>query len=426
MTLFYFLIYNLLFVPVLFLASHLAMFFNQKLRQGVLGRYRIFETLRRNATQYASHPVMVVHCASLGEYEHIKPFLREFKRVRPDFRTIVLFFSPSGYRHARPFSGVDLFLYAPFEWFLSLWRFHRMVRPALWIIAKHDVWPNQVWMAHWLGVPIFLINASLHDQSSRLLIYSRAFHRNIYQKFTAILAVSDADRNNFLKLADASRVQTVGDTKYDQVFYRRDESRKKAVLPLAVIQNRWIFVAGSTWPEDHRHLLPAIRSVMETHSEFLAIICPHEPTDAHLRELLEAFPEDQRILYSEMNQYREQSVIIVDQVGILANLYSAGKVAYVGGSFKQNIHNVLEAAVYEIPVLFGPVNQNSHEAQLLKANGGAYQVHDAREIEQYLRKFLTNDIFRQEVGKRAFQVVQQNAGATRRTVEVILQSLPDA
>ncbi len=425
MTLVYFLLYNIVFVPLFFVAIHIGMLFNPKLRLGVLGRYRVFHHLRKHKKNLTNAPVMVVHCASMGEFEHIKPFLLEFKKERPDFKVVVLFFSPSGYENVRSFPAVDLFLYTPFDWFFTLWRFLKTVRPTLWIVAKHDVWPNQVWLANWFHIPIFLINASLHGQSSRLLPYTRAFHRNIYHKFTGILVISEADRQNFLHLADASRIQVVGDTKYDQVFHRREESQKRALLPEHLCQQRWIFVAGSTWPEDHRHLIPALQQLLPTHPELLAIICPHEPTPQHLRELEDAFPAEKRIRFSQLQHFHDQSVIIVDRIGILANLYSCGKVAYVGGSFKQNIHNVLEPAVYEIPVLFGPVNQNSHEAQLLKANGGAFEVHNAREVQGYLEKFLKNDVFRQEVGKKAFQVVQKNAGATRRTLEVIFRELEE-
>ncbi len=420
---FYFLIYNLLFLPLLFILVHLAAFFNRKVRQAVLGKYQLYCRLRRYRTVWMNRPVAVVHCASMGEFEHIKPFLNDFKKIKPDYAVLVLFFSPSGFQNVKSFPSVDLFLYAPFDSLFSIWRFIHTVRPRLWIIAKHDVWPNQVWLTRWFRIPVFLINASLHQQSSRLLWLFRPFHQTIYRSFTRILTISETDRNNFLKLVPDSLLRVTGDTKFDQVLYRKEESRKRKVLPHEKLQNRWVFVAGSTWPEDQHHLIPAIKSLHGRFPQFLTIICPHEPTDHHLKELRKEISPLEYVLLSEIERLEDQEVIIVDRIGVLANIYGVGHAAYVGGSFRQNVHNVLEPAAYGIPVLFGPVNQNSHEAQLLKASGGGIEVHQAEEIEAILEKFLLNDIYRQETGRKAFQIVEKHRGATHRTIQYILADL---
>lgn len=417
---FFIFLYNVLFVPVMFLGIHIVALFHSKLRRGLLGRYRIYRDLRKLRPPLNGGPVMVVHCASMGEFEHIKPFLLEFKKMRPDYRILVLFFSPSGYENVRSFPAVDLFLYTPFDWFLSVWRFIRRVKPSLWVVAKHDVWPNQVWIARMHRIPIFLINASLHQQSSRLLRYTRTFHQSVYGNFTRILTISENDRHHFLKLTEPEKITVVGDTKYDQVLYRRDESLKKKIIDPALLAHRWVLVAGSTWPEDQQHLIPAVKSLTRRYPQFLTIFCPHEPTASHIDQLQKSLQPMKTILLSEISNYSGEPFIIVDRVGVLANLYSLGKVGYVGGSFRQNIHNALEPAVYGIPVLFGPVNRNSHAAQLLKAEGGAVEVRSAEEIEHVLEKFIRNDIYRRETGKKAFQVVEENRGATRRTIDIIL------
>jgi len=384
-----FIIYNLIFVPIFFVLCHLGAIFNQ-------------------------NPLMVVHCASMGEFEHIKPFLVQFKKARPDFRIIVLFFSPSGYKNIQSFPCVDLFLYAPFDWFLPVFRFMIRLKPTLWVIAKHDVWPNQVWFANWLKIPLFLINASLH---------SKYFHRILYSRFTKILTISENDQSNFLKLVPSEKILLVGDTKFDQVIYRRNESKKLTYLPERVTSNRWIFIAGSTWPEDHKHLLPAVKKLSEKHQNFFTIICPHEPTPKHLDELTKNLQPLKSILLSNIQNYSNESVLIIDKIGILANIYGLGKVAYVGGSFKQNVHNVLEAAVYAIPVLIGPVNSNSNEAQLLKAAGGCFEVKNSTDIFNFLEKFFINDIYRRESGVKAFRIVKENCGATELSVQTILSYL---
>ncbi len=423
MTFFYFIIYNFIFFPAAFILIHIAVLFNRKLRQGIRGRYQIYSQLKAARNSIAGHPIMVLHCASMGEFEHIKPFILEFKNLKPDLRVIILFFSPSGFQNIKDFPGIDLFIYSPFDWFLPVWRFMKRVKPACWIIAKHDVWPNQVWMAKFLKIPVFLINGSLHQQSSRLLWFTLPFHKAIYHHFTRILTISEPDRNNFLRIAPEDIVSVTGDTKYDQVMFRMKESQSKILIPPEILKDRWTLVAGSTWPEDQRHLVPAIKSLHGRNSNLLTIICPHEPTSQHLRELQQALQPLEYVLLSDIKDFSDQEVILVDRIGVLANLYGLGKAAYVGGSFHQNVHNVLEPAVYKIPVLFGPVNQNSYEAQLLKASGGGIQVQNAFELENHLEKFMMNDIYRQEAGRKAFYVVEQNTGTTARTINIITEHL---
>ncbi len=414
-------VYNVVFIPIFYLSLILLSFFNLKVRHGFWGRFGMFRKL--NAFLKSGDPegpVLVIHCASMGEFEHTKPFLVEFKKKKPEYRIIVLFFSPSGFENIKSFSQVDLFLYSPHEIFISVWWFIRKVKPSIWIVAKHDVWPNQVWFCRLFRIPLFLINASLHQQSSRLILPTRFFHHTVYTHFTHILAVSETDMHNFSLLVGPEKCSVVGDTKYDQVIFRRNESMKKEIIPADVYRDSWTVVAGSTWPEDHHHLIPAFLKLREKYDNLKLVVCPHEPTSSHIQELQSALNGVSSILLSRLSDYSGEKVIIIDRIGVLANVYSIARVAYVGGSFKQNIHNVLEAAVYKVPVIFGPVNNNSHEAQLLKAGKGGLEIHNAAEIEFQLEKFLINEIYRQEAGQQAYRVVENNAGATRKTVDRIL------
>jgi 3-deoxy-D-manno-octulosonic-acid transferase len=423
MTILGFIIYNLFVAPFLFIGAHLLAIFNRKLRKGVWGRYLIYVQLRGQKKAFKGKPVIVFHCASMGEFEHIKPFLIEFKKIKPEYFTIVLFFSPSGYDNVKHFSEVDSFLYSPFDWILPIWRFMKTVKPSLWVDVKHDVWPNQVWFSKIFDIPVFLINASLLKQSTRLLWFIKSFHQTYYRYFTKIFTVSSNDYKNFSRLVSKDKLKIVGDTKYDQVIFRRDESMKMELIPKVVTRDKWVFIAGSTWPEDHEHIFKAIKNLRKKYENFLTIICPHEPTEIHLQEVLENFGNNEIILFSDISNYKGESIILINTVGVLANLYGKGKAAFIGGSFKQNIHNVLEAAVYKIPIIFGPVNKYSYEAQLLKANGGGLEVENALEIENRLNKFILNDVYRQEAGLKAFQIVQENKGATSLMVESLLSHL---
>lgn len=423
MSLFFAILYNLIFIPIFYLLLLLAIPFNSKIRRGIIGRLGMSRRVKEIKKQVNNRPVMVLHAASLGEFEHTKPFLLEFKKIKPDYFILVLFFSPSGFENVKHFPSVDAYLYSPHECFFSIWRFFRQLKPSLWIIAKYDVWPNQLWLARWFKVPIFLINATLHRGSKRLFWFTKPFYRAVYNKFNLILTISELDRQNFCQLVSNDRLVVIGDTKYDQVIYRKEESRKKELIPAKLVETHWIFVAGSTWPEDHVHLLPALKILHKKYEQLLSIICPHEPTAEHLAEI-EAYLQDEKsIRISQINSISNEKFIIVDQMGLLANLYSVGKLAYIGGSFKQNIHNVLEAAVYQIPVIFGPVNQVLLEAQILKSNMGGWEVRNSQEIQNIIEKFIKNDIFRRECGQKAYRVVEENRGATQKTIHKIIEYL---
>lgn len=415
------LIYNLIFIPFFYIILILMIPFNLKIRKGFIGRFGSIRRLKKFKKTVQGRPLAVFHCASMGEFEHTKPFLFELKKAVPEVKTIVLFFSPSGFENIKSFSVVDLFIYSPHEFFFSVWWFIRTVQPVVWIIAKHDVWPNQVWILQHFKVPLFLINASLHRQSSRLVWFTRPFHREVYRCFTKILTVSVTDKNNFSLLVDQEKLVVVGDTKFDQVLFRKEESLKKQIIPPSVFASCWPLVAGSTWPDDHHHLIPAFIELYNKYPEMCFVICPHEPTEIHLTELELALEKAGSIRLSNIDSHKNERFILIDRIGVLANIYSIGKIAYVGGSFRQNVHNVVEPAAYQIPVLFGPVNLNSYEAQLLKAKNGGWEIRNREEIRTMIEKFYINDIYRQESGKKAFQVVEENCGATTRSIQLIIE-----
>ena len=172
----------------------------------------------------------------------------------------------------------------------------------------------------------------------------------------------------------------MGDTRYDQVLRRSRESMRVQLLAPEVIAGKKVIIAGSTWPEDEAVLLPACRELMVERNDVLVILVPHEPTPNALEQLEQSLATHSHIRFSALSGYQGESYILVDSIGILMSLYRYGHVAFVGGSFHQGIHNVLEPAVYGIPVLIGPVHENSQEATALIAAGAAILVHDWEEI----------------------------------------------
>ncbi|RMF59700.1 MAG: hypothetical protein D6748_05825 [Calditrichaeota bacterium] len=417
--------YNLVLFPIIFITAHLMALVHPKIRKGIVARYGVKRDVQHFLESLPTERpnIYLFHCASLGEFEHIKPFLRRLKEKHPNSKTVVMFFSPSGYEHTRDFPLVDLTIYSPFDWWLPTIKLFRALNPRALLIAKYDVWPNQMWAACRLGIPRILINATLHPQSRRLHFPAKWFLRPIYKHLDRVLAISELDSFLYQQLVDKDKITTVGDSKFDQVYTRYQESQQKRVLPQRMLEQKFVFVAGSTWEEDEEHLIPAIKNIIQINQDFLAIICPHEPTPEHLKELRNQLAPLPVCAYSRLNQYQGESIILIDGVGLLANLYAEAHVAYVGGSFKQNIHNVLEPAVYGIPVLMGPVNRNSIEAQMLKEARGAIEVGSSGDIVKMLERFLVDEEHRLKIGENARRVVLEHRGATERIYKIIFSEI---
>jgi 3-deoxy-D-manno-octulosonic-acid transferase len=186
-------------------------------------------------------------------------------------------------------------------------------------------------------------------------------------------------------------------------------------MPEHVTKGRKVIVAGSTWGEDEAVLIPALRELSQRVPGLLTIIVPHEPTVSHLEELETSLHEfTTSIRFSALNEYAGQQAIVVDSVGILMVLYASAHLAYVGGSFRQGVHNILEAAVYGIPVLFGPKHWNSQESLHLLECGGAFVVTDPEDVVRAAHNLLTDESARMQAGTRAAKFVQANIGATQR------------
>jgi 3-deoxy-D-manno-octulosonic-acid transferase len=238
----------------------------------------------------------------------------------------------------------------------------------------------------------------------------------VYNAIDRILTVSEADREAFgLFRLTHPVVEPVGDTRYDQVVIRSAGARQRHLLPASILEGRRVLVVGSSWPEDEEVLLPAIFSLQHEIRNLLVIFVPHEPTVEHLEDLeADLAGHTGAIRFSALNEYSGEQVIIVDSIGILSVLYAAAHIAYIGGSFRQGVHNVLEAAVFGIPVLFGPRHRNSREPLMLVERGGAFVVSDTAECVRALHNLLDNESARRFAGERAAAFVQSQVGATDR------------
>lgn len=408
-------IYNLLIVPLLYVLIKISSFFSSKIRRGIRGRKRIFEDLIINAASLDKTKQLIwFHSSSLGEFEQAKPIIKELKNTR-DFNILVTFFSPSGYENSLRYPYADLVSYIPLDSKSNAERFIQIVKPNLVVLMRYDIWPNHIWAIKETGVPAILIDATMKKNSARHLPIIKNFHKYLFNDLSKILTVSKIDNERFkVFVKDKEKIKVVGDTRFDRVYEKSITSRGRNLINEELFKDKTVFVAGSTWEEDQEIIIPVFKKLCKYNENLLMIIAPHEPSILNLDKIEHDFVKElATIRFSYLNNFNGENVIIVDSIGILLALYTYADFAYVGGSFKQGIHNVLEAAVYGVPVVFGPKIDNSQEAQKLVEIGGGIVVRNKQNAYRAISNLITNQKKRKERGKISYDYVQQNLGASK-------------
>ncbi|UCH65464.1 MAG: 3-deoxy-D-manno-octulosonic acid transferase [Ignavibacterium sp.] len=410
--------YNILFLPLFYLLLRFGGLFKQKIKTGIAGRINLFEELSTNINSFNRTGQLIwFHSASLGEFEQAKPIIEKLKKEKNE-NIVVTFFSPSGYENSKKYPYADIISYLPFDTKSNAKKFVDIVKPDLFVMMRYDIWPNLIWYLKEKNIPAFLVDATMKKDSNRNLPVLKSFHKSLYKDVTKILTVSqdDADAFNDFELGN-DVVSVVGDTRFDRVYQKSLVAREKHLIHPDILENKKVHVAGSTWEQDEEVILRAFTKLSKYDKDVILIIAPHEPTLLHLEKIENEFAGRLKtIRFSYLNDYTAERVIIVDSIGILLTLYTYADVAFVGGSFKQNIHNVLEAAVYGIPVMFGPKISDSQEAKELQERGGGLMIRGRREAYRRMRSLFGDKELREARGKISLQYVQENIGATSKIV----------
>jgi 3-deoxy-D-manno-octulosonic-acid transferase len=413
--------YNILFLPLFYLLLRFGGVFKQKIKKGIAGRKNLFEELQTKINSFNRTGKLIwFHSASLGEFEQAKPIIEKLKKEKNE-NIIVTFFSPSGYENSKKYLYADVISYLPFDTKVNAQKFVDIVNPDLFIMMRYDIWPNLIWYLKESNIPAFLVDATMRKDSNRNLPIIKSFHKSLYKDVTKILTVSksDAEAFNDFDLED-DVVKVVGDTRFDRVYQKSLEAREKHLIHPDVLKNKKVLVAGSTWEQDEEVILKAFTKLAKYDEDVILIIAPHEPTLLHLEKIENEFEGRLKtIRFSYLNDYTTERVIIVDSIGILLTLYTYADAAFVGGSFKQNIHNVLEAAVYGIPVMFGPKISGSQEAKELQNRGGGLMIRGKREAYRRMRSLFSDKELQEARGAISLKYVQENIGATNKIVDEI-------
>lgn len=384
-------------------------------RRGIRERYARWAAGHRDG-----RPLLWMHAPSVGEGLMARPVLSLLRARRPDIRLAYTFFSPS----AAPFAqklDVDFTDYIPFDAPGDMAAALDALRPRALVFSKLDVWPELVREARRRGVALGMISASLAAGSSRRGGVARTLLRDAYASLDAVGASDAADADRLVQLGVRREVlEVTGDTRYDQVLQRVAQIDRTSPVLAALDDERPTLVAGSTWPADEGPLLTAFAALREHVGGARLVIAPHEPTASHLQPI-ESWARTRGLGTARLDApgAGRADVVLVDRVGILADLYAVADLAFVGGGFHAaGLHSVVEPAALGVPVLFGPRHSDSRDAALLIEAGAGASVANAADIQRLGIRWLTGEEGR-DAGRRARAVVERGRGAAERSVRLV-------
>lgn len=386
------------------LAVRLASLTNRKARLMIKGHRKTWRTLRDHAKE-RQHYVWF-HAASLGEFEQGRPLMERLRREHPEKRILLTFFSPSGYEVRKDYAGADLVCYLPFDTPLNARRFIRLVQPEKAFFIKYEFWHHYIDELHRAGVPVYSVSSIFRNDQIFFRPYGRGYARVLHH-FNHFFVQNEASRR-LLNSLGVTQVSVTGDTRFDRVIDIRNQA-KSLPLAAALTGDSRTIVAGSTWPPDEEILIP----YFNRHPELKLIIAPHEVNEEHLRSIEQRLKRP-ALRYSQATpeSSAQADCLIIDGYGLLSSLYRYATLAYVGGGFGVGIHNVPEAAVYGVPVFFGPNNQRFREARDLINEGGSFEVTSADDFQAQADRLLADERALAKSGQAAGDYIRRNSGAT--------------
>lgn len=403
-------LYNL-GIYLYYIALYLLFPFSRKPRKMVKGSWVVMRILRQQMEK--GSPYIWFHAASLGEFEQGRPLIERIRARYPKYKILLTFFSPSGYEVRKNYRGADIVCYLPMDTPLNARRFIHAVQPKMVFFIKYEFWKNYLDELYREGIPVYSVS-SIFRKNQIFFKWYGGIYRHVLKDFTCLYVQNETSKR-FLKKLNISNVEVVGDTRFDRVM-----EIKEAAMNLPLIerfkQNSPVLVAGSSWQPDEDIFI----EYFNHHPELKLIIAPHVVDENHLVEIIDKLQRPY-MRYSRIKEDRLEEVdcLIIDSYGLLSSIYRYGDMAYIGGGFGTGIHNLLEAAVYGIPVMFGPKHQKFMEAKgLIDAHGGFAIAHD-EDFRELMDRFLSDKEYLRESGLNAGNFVQSSSGATEKILNHI-------
>ena len=406
------LLYNiamLIYQSFIWLASK---FNNNKATLFLSGRENVFALLEQKRLP-GEHYVWF-HAASLGEFEQGRPIMESLKNSHPEYKILLTFFSPSGYEVRKDYQGADIICYLPMDMSWNVKRFLDIVQPDCAIFIKYEFWMNYLLELKKRQIKTYIVSA-IFRESQLFFKWYGGYYRNLLKSFNHLFVQND-ESVRLLHSIGFDNVTKVGDTRFDRVADIASNAKELPIVQLFKSDKK-VLVAGSSWPNDENILLPYFNQ----NFPLKLIIAPHEIDEEHLQSIISQLKRPY-IRYSQatIENIKEADCLIIDCFGLLSSIYRYGEIAYVGGGFGVGIHNILEAAVYGIPVIFGPNFRKFQEAVDLQQKGGAFVIENYESFSQIMSEFLgENSSLYSSACKVSNDYSQANKGATSKVVNAI-------
>lgn len=410
-------IYNIVIYFVLW-GIAIASLFNEKVRKMWRGEREAFKILKQKVDPNAKY--IWFHAASLGEFEQGRPLMERIRKDYPQYKILLTFYSPSGYEVRKNYEGADIICYMPVDTRLNAIRFLRLVRPVMAFFIKYEFWSNFLHILKHRNIPTYSVSSIFREDQVFFKWYGRNY-AGVLKCFTRFF-VQNEESKRLLEGIGITAVDVVGDTRFDRVLQIKEAAKQLPICEafrtgVASSQSAdvphhdfKVFVAGSSWPPDENIFIPFFNE----HKDWRLLIAPHVIAEEHLKLILSLIKGKKVVRYTQTTpeEAAEADVLIIDCFGLLSSMYNYGDVAYIGGGFGVGIHNTLEAAVWNMPVIFGPNNKKFQEAQGLLKSGGGFEINTYEDFSGLMNSLMNDEAFLKQAGDKAGAFVAHLAGAT--------------
>lgn len=410
-------IYNIVIYFVLW-GIAIASLFNEKVRKMWRGEREAFKILKQKVDPNAKY--IWFHAASLGEFEQGRPLMERIRKEYPQYKILLTFYSPSGYEVRKNYEGADIICYMPVDTRLNAIRFLRLVRPVMAFFIKYEFWSNFLHILKHRNIPTYSVSSIFREDQVFFKWYGRNY-AGVLKCFTRFF-VQNEESKRLLEGIGITAVDVVGDTRFDRVLQIKEAAKQLPICEafrtgVASSQSAdvphhdfKVFVAGSSWPPDENIFIPFFNE----HKDWRLLIAPHVIAEEHLKLILSLIKDKKVVRYTQTTpeEAAEADVLIIDCFGLLSSMYNYGDVAYIGGGFGVGIHNTLEAAVWNMPVIFGPNNKKFQEAQGLLKSGGGFEINTYEDFSGLMSSLMNDETFLKQAGDKAGAFVAHLAGAT--------------
>lgn len=410
-------IYNIVIYFVLW-GIAIASLFNEKVRKMWRGEREAFKILKQKVDPNAKY--IWFHAASLGEFEQGRPLMERIRKDYPQYKILLTFYSPSGYEVRKNYEGADIICYMPVDTRLNAIRFLRLVRPVMAFFIKYEFWSNFLHILKHRNIPTYSVSSIFREDQVFFKWYGRSY-AGVLKCFTRFF-VQNEESKRLLEGIGITAVDVVGDTRFDRVLQIKEAAKQLPIceafrtgvassLSADVPHHDFkVFVAGSSWPPDENIFIPFFNE----HKDWRLLIAPHVIAEEHLKLILSLIKGKKVVRYTQTTpeEAAEADVLIIDCFGLLSSMYNYGDVAYIGGGFGVGIHNTLEAAVWNMPVIFGPNNKKFQEAQGLLKSGGGFEISTYEDFSGLMSSLMNDETFLKQAGDKAGAFVAHLAGAT--------------